>query len=104
MKKASHQTEEYITRTALAARWDVHPETIKRDEKKGLLTPHYFGTRRVRYHMSEVHALEYSAASRGAMQEAPAQVPGRFRSRLSKTQKTGASSAALSILPSMAKK
>jgi hypothetical protein len=66
------------TRAALADRWYVHPETVKRDEKKGLLTPHYFGSR-VRYRMSEVLALEHST-SRGAPQQA--EIPGRFRRRI----------------------
>jgi hypothetical protein len=76
--KPQHTDEEFITRPALAVRWDVHPETIKRDERKGLLTPYYFSTRRVRYKMSEVLALEHAAVKRGAPEQKGVRIPGRF--------------------------
>jgi len=59
--KSRDIVEDFISRPALAARWGCHVETLKRREKAGLLHPHGFSTRLVRYRMSEVLALEYEA-------------------------------------------
>jgi hypothetical protein len=54
--------DDFISRTALAARWGCHIETLKRREKQGHLHPHGFSTRMVRYRLSEVLALEHEAS------------------------------------------
>jgi hypothetical protein len=48
------QTEQLISRKALAERWSCSPETIKRRTRDGLLHPVRFNARMIRYPLSEV--------------------------------------------------
>ena len=68
----------FISRPGLAARWKCHTESLKRREKKGLLHPHRFSSRMVRYLLSEVLALERQAQSGEGAAAGPTQIPGRF--------------------------
>jgi hypothetical protein len=59
--KAYPEKDIFISREALAERWDVHVETIKRDERNGRLTPFRIGGRRIRYRLDEILAIEAGA-------------------------------------------
>jgi hypothetical protein len=59
--KAYPEKDIFISREALAERWDVHIETIKRDERNGLLQPVRLGERRIRYRLEEILAIEAQA-------------------------------------------
>lgn len=51
--------DKLLDRLALAHRWGVSRETLKRREKDGTLTPVYLpGGRLVRYRLSEILKLE----------------------------------------------
>jgi hypothetical protein len=55
------QTEQLISRKALAARWSCSPETIKRRTRDGLLHPVRFNARMIRYPLSEIIYIEQQA-------------------------------------------
>jgi hypothetical protein len=59
--KAHPEQDIFISREALAERWDVHIETIKRDEKLGRLIPFRIGGRRIRYRLDDILAVEAEA-------------------------------------------
>src|SRR5262245_60634148 len=59
--KAYPEKDIFISREALAERWDVHIETIKRDERNGLLIPFRIGGRRIRYRLDDILAIEAEA-------------------------------------------
>ena len=62
-KKAHHRAEEIFTlftRNALARRWDVSIETLKRREKAGLLPALKLG-RGVRYRLVDIERIEADA-------------------------------------------
>lgn len=54
------QTVLFLTSAELAARWKVHPITLRRWRKDGKLKASYFG-RGVRFAMSEVERIEREA-------------------------------------------
>jgi hypothetical protein len=54
--KAYPEKDIFISREALAERWDVHVETIKRDERDGRLQPIRIGDRRIRYRLDDCFA------------------------------------------------
>lgn len=51
-------TRQLISRKALAERWNVSTETIKRYERKQILTAIKIAPRLLRYDLTEVEALE----------------------------------------------
>ena len=55
-------TERLLSRKALAARWGVSTETVKRRDREGALIPVRFNQRLVRYRLSDVLRLEEEAA------------------------------------------
>lgn len=55
------QSERFLTRKQLAARWAVSIETIKRKVRAGLLYPYYLGERAVRFKLSDIEAIEAQA-------------------------------------------
>lgn len=58
-----HTTEQLLSRAQVAARWNLHPETIKRRERAGILPAVRLSSRVVRYRLSDVLALEGEAAN-----------------------------------------
>lgn len=52
---------DFLTRQQVAQRLSVHPETVKRMQRAGKLTPFIFGANLVRYSIAEVQALIQSA-------------------------------------------
>jgi hypothetical protein len=54
--------ERFLSEKQVAERWNVCTETVKRRRKGGLLTPHYFGDKAIRYRLSEVVAVEETVA------------------------------------------
>jgi hypothetical protein len=63
--KAYPEKDIFISREALAERWDVHVETIKRDERDGRLQPIRIGERRIRYRLDDILAIENKARIAG---------------------------------------
>jgi hypothetical protein len=55
------QTEQLISRKALAERWSCSSETIKRRTREGLLHPLRFNSRMIRYQLSEIIRVEQEA-------------------------------------------
>ncbi len=54
--------QKFLTRRSLAARWDVHYDTVRQMERKGRLTPRREVCQAiVRYAMEEILAVESSA-------------------------------------------
>ena len=88
--KAYPEQDIFISREALAERWDVHVETIKRDEKNGRLQPIRIGDRRIRYRLDDILAIENEART-----EAAAKVPKAvIASRAARTAARRAAAAA----------
>lgn len=56
-------TEQLISRRALAVRWGVSVETVKRRERSGALRAVRFNARLVRYRVSEVEQYERDATA-----------------------------------------
>ncbi|MCU0792983.1 MAG: helix-turn-helix domain-containing protein [Opitutaceae bacterium] len=52
---------DFLTRQQVAKRLSVHPETVKRMQRAGKLTPFVFGANLVRYSLAEVQALIQAA-------------------------------------------
>jgi hypothetical protein len=52
------QSEQLVSRKALAARWQCSIETIKRRTAEGILHPVRFNQRMIRYPLSEVIRIE----------------------------------------------
>lgn len=63
------QSEQLLSRRALANRWNCCIETIKRREREGMLRAIRFNQRLLRYKLSEILAIEEAAAG-GAEGEA----------------------------------
>ena len=64
MKKTQqidHQSEQLLSRRALARRWECCNETIKRKTRAGLLYPVRFNSRMLRYKLSDILAIEAAA-------------------------------------------
>ena len=59
---APTHSQQMLSRRALAARWGVSTETVKRRERDGFLRAHRFNSRLVRYRIEEVEAYERSTA------------------------------------------
>ena len=57
-------SEQLLSRKALANRWGVHPETIKRAERAGLLRAIRFNQRLLRYKLSDILAIEADAGAK----------------------------------------
>jgi CHAD domain-containing protein len=57
------QTEQLISRKALAERWSCSTETIKRRTRDGLLHPIRFNARMIRYQLSEIVRVEQEAGA-----------------------------------------
>ena len=57
------QTEQLISRKALAQRWSCSTETIKRRTRDGLLHPIRFNARMIRYQLSEIVRVEQEAGA-----------------------------------------
>ena len=55
------ETEQLISRKALAKRWSCSTETIKRRTCDGLLHPLRFNSRMIRYQLSEIIRIEQEA-------------------------------------------
>lgn len=66
MKTVSHvqQLSELVSRGALASRWAVSRETIKRKERAGILTAIRFNARLLRYRRDEILRIEAEAEGR----------------------------------------
>ena len=56
-----NQSEQLLSRRALAQRWDCCIETIKRREREGILKPIRFNQRLLRYKLSDILAIEAAA-------------------------------------------
>jgi hypothetical protein len=69
--KAYPEKDIFLSREALAERWDVHVETLKRDEKLGRLHPLKLGDRRVRYRLADILAIEHEAARNQEVTSSP---------------------------------
>ncbi len=52
------ESEQLVSRKALAQRWACSTETIKRRTREGLLHPVYFNARMIRYRLSEILRVE----------------------------------------------
>ena len=57
-------SEQLLSRKALANRWGVCRETIKRAERVGLLRPIRFNERLLRYKLSDIVAIEAAGESK----------------------------------------
>jgi predicted site-specific integrase-resolvase len=55
------QSEQLLSRKALAQRWSCSTETIKRRTREGLLHPVRFNQRMIRYSVSEILRVEQEA-------------------------------------------
>jgi hypothetical protein len=55
------QSEQLISRKALAQRWACSTETIKRRTHDGLLHPIRFNSRMIRYQLGEIIRVEQEA-------------------------------------------
>lgn len=53
-----------ISRKDLAARWHVHPNTIRRMEKTGELVPLVIGKKLIRYYLDKVIEIEQMGKTR----------------------------------------
>lgn len=58
----STNTDKFLTRRQVAARWAMHPESVKRREAAGQLASYKFGST-VRYKLSDVEAIEAAAST-----------------------------------------
>ena len=54
-------TPQFITRKQLAERWDVSIESLKRYERRGILSPVKIAPRVLRYRFAEIEARETEA-------------------------------------------
>ena len=66
IQQVSQQSEQLLSRRALAQRWSCCNETIKRRERQGILKAIRFNTRLLRYRLSEVIAIEAAAGGNAA--------------------------------------
>jgi hypothetical protein len=57
----SDNSEKFLTRRELAARWRSSVETCKRRQKSGVLHPVYLSQRKLLYRLSEIEAYEKQA-------------------------------------------
>lgn len=55
------QSEQLLSRGAVAQRWECCIETIKRRERAGILKPIKFNQRLLRYRLSDIVAIEAAA-------------------------------------------
>ena len=53
--------EKLLSRNGLAARWEMHPITLRRKEKAGKLPFLKLGARGVRYRLSDIERIEAEA-------------------------------------------
>jgi predicted site-specific integrase-resolvase len=53
--------EQFLSRRAVANRWQTSVETVKRREREGLLKAIRFNQRLLRYKLSDIEALEAAA-------------------------------------------
>jgi len=58
---SSKQSEQFLKRRELAARWHCSTETIKRRQRAGLLHPVRLSQRLLLYKLSEVETIEADA-------------------------------------------
>ena len=56
-----NQSEQLLSRGAVAQRWECCIETIKRRERAGILKPIKFNQRLLRYRLSDIVAIEAAA-------------------------------------------
>ena len=56
-----NQSEQLLSRRALAQRWGCCNETLKRREATGVLKPVRFNQRMLRYRLSDIVAIEAAA-------------------------------------------
>ena len=54
-------SDRMLSRKAVAERWQVSTETVKRRERAGLIKPIRFNQRLLRYRLSDIAALEAAA-------------------------------------------
>jgi hypothetical protein len=60
-QQISNESDQLISRRALALRWGVSVETIKRRQRDGILRAIRFNERLLRYKLRDVVAIEASA-------------------------------------------
>ena len=61
-QQIDNQTEQLLSRGAVAQRWECCIETIKRRERAGILKPIKFNQRLLRYRLSDIVAIEAAAS------------------------------------------
>jgi hypothetical protein len=59
--QVNQQSEQLLSRRALAQRWSCCNETIKRREREGILKSIRFNQRLLRYRLSDIVAIEAAA-------------------------------------------
>jgi hypothetical protein len=95
--KAYPEKDIFISREALAERWDVHVETIKRDEKNGRLQPIRIGDRRIRYRLDDILAIENEAGIAGRSPAAAKAPKAAIAGRAAKMAARRAAAAAVKL-------
>lgn len=65
-QQISKESDQLLSRRALASRWGVSTETLKRRERDGTLNPVRFNRRLLRYRLSDIVAIETAAQSAAA--------------------------------------
>ena len=60
-QQIANQSEQLLSRRALAQRWECCIETIKRREREGILKSIRFNRRLLRYRLSDILSIEAAA-------------------------------------------